>query len=339
MNQGHLPVILKQLMYDHGGCRLGTSISKISSAIIMVPLHEKENTCMQLNGVTIDDTYAEAFPTWIARVIITAATLEWARKAATEATGFATSAIGCPCEAVIECELSPDETPDGRPGVAILICAGKKKLKEQVVERLAECVLTSPTTAVFNGLLNTEEKIPVKLHFFGDGYEYQKEVGGRKCWVIPIMEGEYVGEEEFGIVKGVAGGNFFVMGENQMAALMGAQAASDAIARVRGVITSFPGGIVASGSKVGSNKYKFMPASTNEKYCPTIRDKVPDSKIPAGVNAVYEIVIDGLDEKVVAEAMAKGIKAAVRVPGVKFISAGNFGGNLGPYKIELHKIL
>lgn len=299
----------------------------------------KENTCMQLNGVTIDDTYAEAFPTWIARVIITAATLEWARKAATEATGFATSAIGCPCEAGIECELSPDETPDGRPGVAILICAGKKKLKEQVVERLAECVLTSPTTAVFNGLLNTEEKIPVKLHFFGDGYEYQKEVGGRKCWVIPIMEGEYVGEEEFGIVKGVAGGNFFVMGENQMAALMGAQAASDAIARVRGVITSFPGGIVASGSKVGSNKYKFMPASTNEKYCPTIRDKVPDSKVPAGVNAVYEIVIDGLDEKVVAESMAKGIKAAVRVPGVKFISAGNFGGNLGPYKIELHKIL
>jgi formylmethanofuran--tetrahydromethanopterin N-formyltransferase len=283
---------------------------------------------MEINGVTIDDTYAEAFPTWVCRIIITAINKEWAKKAATEATGFATSAIGCPCEAGIEREIPASETPDGRPGVSILICASKKKLKEQVVERLAECVLTAPTTAVFNGITDAEEKIPVKLHFFGDGYEYQKEVGGRKCWVIPIMNGEYVGEEEFGIVKGVAGGNFFIMGENQMAALTGAEKAVAAI-----------DGVVASGSKVGSLKYKFMPASTNEKYCPTLREKVPDTKIPAGVTTVYEIVIDGVDEKSVAAAMAAGIKAAVTVPGVKFISAGNFGGTLGPYKIELHKVL
>ncbi len=294
---------------------------------------------MEINGVPIEDTYAEAFPTWIARIIITAVTEEWAFRAATEATGFATSAIGCPCEAGIEGVLGGDETPDGRPGASILICASKKKLKEQVVERLAECVLTSPTTAVFDGLPDAAEKIAVKLHFFGDGYEYQKEVGGRKCWVIPVMEGEYVGEEEFGIIKGVAGGNFFVMGENQMAALMGAQAASDAIQGVCGVITSFPGGIVASGSKVGSNKYKFMPASTNEKYCPTLREKVKDSKVPAGVTALYEIVIDGLDEECVMEAMAQGIRAACTVPGVRFISAGNFGGNLGPFKFSLHSIL
>lgn len=294
---------------------------------------------MEINGVTIDNTYAEAFPTWVCRIIITAVNKEWARKAATEATGFATSAIGCPCEAGIESELDGSQTPDGRPGVAILICASKKKLKEQVVERLAECVLTAPTTAVFNGITNAEEKIPVKLHFFGDGHEYQKEVGGRKCWVIPIMEGEYIGEEEFGIVKGVAGGNFFVMGENQMAALMGAQAAVEAIDGVAGTITSFPGGVVASGSKVGSLKYKFMPSSTNEKYCPTLREKVADSKIPVGVKAVYEIVIDGIDEKSVAAAMAAGIRAAVTVPGVKFISAGNFGGTLGPFKIDLHKVL
>ncbi|MCJ7794919.1 MAG: formylmethanofuran--tetrahydromethanopterin N-formyltransferase [Methanoregulaceae archaeon] len=294
---------------------------------------------MELNGVTIDNTYAEAFPTWVCRIIITAVTREWALKAATEATGFATSAIGCPCEAGIEIDVPASETPDGRPGVAILICASKKKLKEQVVERLAECVLTAPTTAVFNGITTAEEKIAVKLHFFGDGYEYQKEVGGRKCWVIPVMEGEYIGEEEFGIVKGVGGGNLFVMGENQMSALIGAEAAVDAIMEVAGVMCSFPGGIVASGSKVGSLKYKFMPASTNEKYCPTLRDKVPDSKVPAGVKAVYEIVIDGLDEKSVALGMAAGIRAAVMVPGVKFISAGNFGGTLGPYKIDLHKIL
>jgi formylmethanofuran--tetrahydromethanopterin N-formyltransferase len=294
---------------------------------------------MEINGVTIDSTYAEAFPTWVCRVIITAVTKDWALAAATEATGFATSAIGCPCEAGIESVLSGSETPDGRPGVAILICASKKKLKEQVVERLAECVLTAPTTAVFNGITDAEEKIPVKLHFFGDGYEYQKEVGGRKCWAIPIMNGEYIGEEEFGIVKGVAGGNFFIMGENQMAALVGAKAASDAIAGVKGVITSFPGGVVASGSKVGSLKYKFMVATTNEKYCPTLREKVADSKVPAGIKAVYEIVIDGVDEKSVAAAMGAGIRAAVQVPGVKFISAGNFGGSLGPFKLELEKVL
>jgi len=289
--------------------------------------------------VPIENTYAEAFPTWISRIIITAVTGEWAYTAAVEATGFATSAIGCPCEAGIESILSPEETPDGRPGVAILICAAKKKLKDQLIERIGECVITAPTTAVFDGLPEAGEKLPVKLHFFGDGYEYKKEVGGRQVWAIPIMSGEYIGEEEFGIIKGIAGGNFFVMGENQMAALMGAQAAIDAIGSVGGVITSFPGGIVSSGSKVGSNKYKFIPASTNEKYCPTLREKVPDSKVPAGIKAMFEIVIDGLNEECVAEAMAQGIRAACMVPGVKFISAGNFGGTLGPYKFELHQLL
>ncbi len=297
---------------------------------------------MELNGVPIDDTYAEAFPTWVSRVIITAVTEEWAYKAAVEATGFATSAIGCPAEAGIDCFVSPDETPDGRPGYAILICATKKKLKEQLVERIGECILTAPTTAVFDGLsdvvANVEEKIPVKLHFFGDKYEEQREVGGRTVWAIPIMGGEYIGEEEFGAVKGVAGGNFFVMGETQMSALIGAQAAVDAISGVCGVITPFPGGIVSSGSKVGS-KYKFMVASTNEAYCPTLKDQVEGSKVPEGVNALYEIVIDGVDEDAVKTAMAEGIKAASKVPGVKFISAGNFGGNLGPFKFDLKDVL
>lgn len=298
---------------------------------------------MELNGVTIDDTYAEAFPIWVSRVIITAVTEQWAYKAATEATGFATSTIGCPCEAGIDCFVPAESTPDGRPGYAIMICAGKKKLKEQLVERLAECVLTAPTTAVFDGLADVagavDETIPVKLHFFGDGHEEKREIGGRTVWAIPIMEGEYIGEEEFGAVKGVAGGNFFVMGENQMAALTGAEAAVDAIGLVPGVITSFPGGVVASGSKVGSLKYKFMGASTNEKYCPTLKGKVSESKVPDGVGAIYEIVIDGVSEAAVSEAMEMGIRAAVMVPGVTYISAGNFGGNLGPFKIRLHEIL
>ncbi len=313
---------------------------------------------MEYNGVPIDDTYAEAFPAWISRVIITGATKDFALAAAVEATGFATSTIGCPCEAGIESYLAGENTPDGRPGYSILICnPSKKKLKEQLIERIGECILTAPTTAVFDGMPEarqtpsvmvdgqqvpdrsaTEDRIPVKLHFFGDKFEYQVKVGGRDCWAIPIMEGDFIVEEEYGAVKGVAGGNFFVMGENQMAALMGAKAAVDAIAEVPGVITPFPGGIVASGSKVGS-KYKFMNASTNEAYCPTLREKVPDSKVPANVKALYEIVIDGVDEAAVRNAMAVGLKAATKIPGVVFISAGNYGGTLGPVKIYLKDLL
>jgi len=293
---------------------------------------------MELNGVFIEDEYAEAFPNWACRVIITAINEKWALNAATEATGFATSAIGCPCEAGIERILSPEETPDGRPGVAIMIFAGgKKKVKEQVVERLAECVLTSPTAAVFDGMPEAEERIDVKLHFFGDKFEHKVEVGGRQCWAIPIMNGEYIGEEEFGIVKGIAGGNFFIMGESVEAALEAAEKAVDAIKTVPGSITSFP--VVASGSKVGSNAYKFMPATTNEKYCPTIRDQVEDTKVPEGVACIYEIVIDGVDEDAIKAATKAGVEAAVTVPGIKQISAGNFGGNLGPYKFQLSEIL
>lgn len=294
---------------------------------------------MEINGVTIDDTYAEAFPIWISRVIITAATKNWAHKAALEATGFATSCIGCAAEAGIDYYAPPQETPDGRPGYAILICnPSKKKLKEQLIERIGECVLTAPTTASFNGITDAAEKLPVKLHYFGDGYEYQVKVGGRDAWAIPMMEGDFITEEEYGVVQGVAGGNFFVMADNQMAALAGAEAAVDAIEAVRGAIVSFPGGIVGSGSKVGSNKYKFMKASTNELYAPTLKGKVPNSKVPDGVKSIYEIVIDGVSAQVVADAMRVGIKAATRIPGVKFISAGNYGGKLGPHQFKLHSL-
>jgi formylmethanofuran--tetrahydromethanopterin N-formyltransferase len=290
---------------------------------------------MEFNGVIFEDTYAEGFPVWVARVVITAVTKEWAYKAATEATGFATSTIGCPCEAGIERFLSPEETPDNRPGFSILICCGKKALKEQVLERVSECVLTAPTTAVFNGKAGSEEIIPIKLHFFGDGYETKIEIGNIQCWSIPIMGGDFIVEEEIGAVKGVAGGNFLIMGDSQMSTLVAAEAAVSAIESVPGCITPFPGGIVSSGSKVGSKKYKFMSASTNEKFCPTIREKVPDTEIPENVKAVYELVIDGVDEASVKAAMKAGVQAACRVPGVVKITAGNYGGNLGPFKFHL----
>ena len=303
---------------------------------------------MKINNVIIDDTYAEAFPIYCAEALITAATEYYAKVCATEATGFGTSIIGCPSESGIDNYVLAEHSPDYRPGYAIMVCHMKKdKLKEQLMERVGECVLTAPTTAMFNWIPferkadpKEEEKLDVKLHFFGDGYESKTVVGGRNCWKIPIMGGDFICEEEFGYKKGVAGGNFFIMGETQASALMGAQAAVDAISQVPGSMTPFAGGIVASGSKVGSNKYaKFMKASTNEKMCPTIKDRVPDSQIPDGVKAVFEIVIDGLTPEIVGRAMRYGISAACTIPGVVKISAGNYGGKLGPHKFYLHELL
>jgi formylmethanofuran--tetrahydromethanopterin N-formyltransferase len=297
---------------------------------------------MEINGVEIEDTFAEAFPIKIGRVLITAATKRWAEIAATEATGFGTSVIMCPAEAGIERFATCEETPDGRPGVYIQICTFKfDALEHQLLERLGQCVLTAPTTAVFNGMPEAEKQFNVgfKLKFFGDGMESQKEIAGRKMHSIPLMEGDFLVEENIGAVTGIAGGNFFILGDSQMSALTAAEVAVDAIRELEGTITPFPGGIVASGSKAGSNKYaKFMKATANEKYCPSIRDKVPDTQIPADVKSVYEIVINGISEEAIKKAMAVGIKAAVTVPGVKKISAGNYGGKLGKYQFKLHEL-
>ncbi|MGA3359089.1 MAG: formylmethanofuran--tetrahydromethanopterin N-formyltransferase [Halobacteriota archaeon] len=295
---------------------------------------------MKVNGVKIDDTYAEAFPVYVARVLITGATTALAETAAIVATGFATSVIGCSAEAGIDRYVQPNETPDGRPGVIIMVVhPSKKQIKSNLIERIGECVLTAATTAVFNAL-ESEETVPVKLHFFGDGYEYQTTVGGRSVWAIPILEGEFICEETYGVQKGVAGGNFFIYGETQGSALLAAQAAVGAIKSVEGTITPFPGGIVASGSKVGCPTYStFMKASTHHRLAPTLKDKIPDSFVPDGVKSIYEIVICGLDEGVIAEAMKRGMHAAAHAQGIKSISAGNYGGELGPFKFDLHQIL
>lgn len=297
---------------------------------------------MEINGVEIEDTYAEAFPIKIGRVLITAATKRWAEVAATEATGFGTSVIMCPAEAGIERFATCEETPDGRPGVYIQICTfGYEALEHQLLERIGQCILTAPTTAVFNGLPNAEKQfnIGAKERFFGDGLESVKQLGDHKMHSIPLMGGDFLIEENIGAIAGIAGGNFFIFGDSQMTALTAAEVAVDAIKELEGTITPFPGGIVASGSKSGSNKYsKFMKATANERYCPTVRDKVPDTQIPADVKAVYEIVINGVNEEVIKKAMAVGIKAAVTVPGVKKISAGNYGGKLGKYQLKLHDL-
>ncbi|MCZ7383126.1 MAG: formylmethanofuran--tetrahydromethanopterin N-formyltransferase [Candidatus Methanoperedens sp.] len=296
---------------------------------------------MELNGVEIEDTFAEAFPIKIARVLITGASKKWALVAAQEATGFGTSVIMCPAEAGVEKVVNGDETPDGRPGAYIQICTfGFKSLEEQLLKRLGQCVLTAPTTAMWNGLPKAEKQFDTgfKLKFFGDGFESETNIGGRKAYKIPMMQGDFVAEHNIGAQDGIAGGNFFIMADNQMAALAAAENAVEAIAQQEGTITPFPGGIVASGSKVGFTNYKFMKATTNEKYCPSIKAKIKDTKVPADVNAIYEIVINGLSVEAISKSMKAGIEAAVKIPGVKKISAGNYGGTLGPYKFNLKEL-
>jgi formylmethanofuran--tetrahydromethanopterin N-formyltransferase len=296
---------------------------------------------MEINGVEIEDNFAEAFGIQVSRILITAATKKLALVAATEATGYGTSVIGCPAEAGIDGYVPPQETPDGRPGYVIMICnMNKDKLDHELLERVGMCVLTAATTAVFDWMEEPDEKLKTgqKLKFFGDGYEQKMEIEGRKIHSIPLMSGDFLVEAELGIKAGVAGGNFFILAENQPAGLLAADAAVDAIEAVSGAITPFPGGIVASGSKVGSTKYKFLGASTNEKMCVTLKDEVEGCEIPENVNGVYEIVIDGVDEEAVKAAMKAGIEAAVKISGVIQISAGNFGGNLGKYQIKLHEL-
>lgn len=292
---------------------------------------------LTVNSVPVEDTFAEAFPMTAARVVVTAATAGWARTAGQAATGYAASVIGCDAEAGIERELSPDETPDGRPGVALLFFAfSRDALQKAAVNRVAQCVLTCATTACFNGLAGDPGKsirVGGSLRFFGDGWQISKRLDGRRYWRVPTMDGEFLCEDLFGTVKGVAGGNFLILGESQPATLAAAEAAVAAIREVPGVILPFPGGIVRAGSKVGS-KYKGLRASTNDAYCPSLRGSVV-SALPDGVNAVYEIVIDGLDLAAVEGATRAGMLAAAHCPGVRRLTAGNYGGKLGPHHIRL----
>ncbi|MFO0808393.1 MAG: formylmethanofuran--tetrahydromethanopterin N-formyltransferase [Gemmataceae bacterium] len=295
---------------------------------------------MTIGSTTILDTFAEAFPMTAARTIVTAATAGWARTAAQVATGYATSVIGCDAEAGIERTLSPDETPDGRHGESVLFFGfGREKLEKAVLNRIAQCVLTCPTTACYNGLPIVPDKairIGGSLRYFGDGFQASKLLDGRRFWRVPVMDGEFLCEDRFGTTKGVAGGNFLIMAESQETGLQAAEAGVAAIGEIAGAMTPFPGGIVRSGSKVGS-RYKALRASTNDAFCPTLRS-CGSSELPDGCNAVYEIVIDGIDLASVEDATRVGVRAACR-PGVIAIGAGNYGGKLGPFHLFLHKLL
>jgi formylmethanofuran--tetrahydromethanopterin N-formyltransferase len=289
-----------------------------------------------IKGVYIHDTFAEAFALYGTRFIITAANRKWALQAAQSVTGFATSIIGCGCEAGIEGEVSA--TPDDRPGVAVLLFATSfQELEKQFLARLGQCVMTCPTTACYNGLASDGQlQVGGKLRYFGDGWQASKVIAGQRYWRIPVMEGEFLIQESFGYCKAVGGGNFLLLGTDDQLTLAAATKAVEAMEKVAGVIMPFPGGIVRSGSKVGS-RYKSLLASTNTAYCPSLRGRV-ESALPSKVNSVLEIVIDGLDLAAVEEATRVGIRAACE-PGIVQITAGNYGGKLGQYKIQLRSVL
>lgn len=295
---------------------------------------------MLIRGVFIEDTFAEAFTMRVARIVITARSPRWVRAAALKLTGFATSVIGCKVEAGIERELAPGDTPDGRPGASVLLMTmGKDDLGKRLIERIGQTVLTCPTTACYDGLADAPDRVGVgsALRFFGDGFQASKVIGGDRFWRIPVMEGEFLVQEKFGMLKGVGGGNFLILARTADAALAAAEAAADALGSQPGVILPFPGGVVRSGSKVGSRRSKTMIASTNDAFCPTLR-AVTDTVLPPEVNSVLELVINGTDAAAVAAAMRIGIDAACR-DGVVAISAGNYGGKLGPHHFHLRKIM
>ncbi|MFX1512243.1 MAG: formylmethanofuran--tetrahydromethanopterin N-formyltransferase [Promethearchaeota archaeon] len=284
----------------------------------------------------IADSFAEGFKMWCCRLLITAKNQELADISAQTATGFGVSIIMSPAEAGLEQKL-PEKTPDGRPGRIIQIWHSKKaKLQNEVLARVGQCVLTAPTTALFNATENPDHtyKLGKNLSFFGDSHQVQDTLEERTIHRVPVMDGEFVIEEEVGFVKGVAGGNLIIIGKDPIGTLEATQNAVRAIYEEAQVITSFPGGICRSGSKVGS-QYKFLHASTNHKYCPTLKDKVEDSLLPPEAECVYEIVLNGLTQEDVEKAMTRGANAASSHDSVISITAANFGGNLGQYQIPV----
>ncbi len=293
---------------------------------------------MKIGKTEVVDTFAEAFEMCGARVIITADTMQWARAAAASMTGFATSVIRCKLEAAVESEISEDDTPDGRPGISVLLFTmSSKTIAGQLIDRIGQCVMTCPTTACYNGL-ESDESVSVggKLRFFGDGNQISKVIDGIRSWRIPVMEGEFLIDDQFGIKSAIGGGNLIIFGPKKSTTLKAAVAAADAMREVAGVFLPFPQGLVRSGSKVGA-KYKGLIASTNDAYCPTLRAVSKDTVVPKNVEAVYEIVVDGLSEDAIKESMKRGIHAAAE-KGASMITAGNYGGDLGKYHFHLHEI-
>jgi formylmethanofuran--tetrahydromethanopterin N-formyltransferase len=300
---------------------------------------------MNIGPTLIVDTFAEAFRMRYARLIVSAIDDYWLDAATRELCGYGSSVIQCDAEIAVERKLAPDESPDGRPAAAVLAFGfSTEGLAKALPKRVGQCVMTCPTTAVYDGLPATDEpgeeqeRVPLGKHirFFGDGFQKSKKPTTRRYWRIPVMDGEFVVEDTIGVQKGVAGGNIILQGVSQRVALDSARRVVGSLAPMANVITPFPGGVVRSGSKVGS-RYKGMIASTNDAFCPTLRGRVETELVPEA-QCVYEIVMNGTDETAVAEAMRASLHAAAG-EGIPAISAGNYGGKLGKFHFRLRELL
>ena len=299
---------------------------------------------LEKSGVRVDDTFAEAFDMRGTALLITAPTERWARIAAASLTGFATSIIACGVEAAMDGGVAPEETPDGRPGIRVVLCAGSTgELQKQLVNRVGQCVLTSPGSACYRALDGEEDlNLGDGLRYFGDGWQISKKLDGKRYWRIPVMDGEFVIEGKTGLTKqAVGGGNLILLARSGEAALRAAEAVAEAVMATPGAIAPFPGGIARSGSKIGS-KYKSLSASTNDAYCPTLRGTGVNSALDEDTRAVLEIVIDGLTSEAVAGAMRAGLAAVAALGperGAYRVSAGNYGGKLGKHHYHLRDLL
>jgi formylmethanofuran--tetrahydromethanopterin N-formyltransferase len=297
---------------------------------------------MSYRGITIEDTYAEAFTMRGTRLVITAASRKWVGHAVEQLTGYGTSVIACDAEVGVETWLNEQETPDGRSGASVLLFGfGKDGLQKAVLKRVGQCILTCATTACFNGVAAGEAgkdiEIGKQLRYFGDGFQISKKLDDRRLWRIPVMDGEFLCDAMAGTFSGIGGGNLMLAGKDPQQCLEACEAAVDAIQECPGVMTPFPGGIVRSGSKVGS-RYPTLKASTNDAFCPTLKTMVK-SQLPADANCCYEIVIDGVDYASIQQAMKAGLHAAIDHGGIQFVSAGNYGGKLGPHHFRLVDLL
>lgn len=294
---------------------------------------------MKLRGTEIFDTFAEAFGMRYTRLVITAHDAYWLDAAVRAMTGYASSVIACDAECGLEQWVAPHLSPDGRLGAAVMVFGfSAEAVGKSVANRVGQCVMTCPTTAVYNGLEGTTERVPLgkSLRYFGDGFQKSKQVDGRRYWRVPVMDGEFLVEEWLGVAKGVGGGNLILQATSMEIGLAAARRGVESIVQLPGVIAPFPGGVARSGSKVGS-RYKKLVASTADAYCPTLRGRV-ESALLAEADCGYEIVIDGASEAAVATAMATAMRAMAG-DGVLAIGAGNYGGKLGKFQFRLRELL
>jgi formylmethanofuran--tetrahydromethanopterin N-formyltransferase len=296
--------------------------------------------------VEIEDTYSEAFDGLFCRIIITAKDETRLKRAAYGSTALPMVVVGR-TEGGVETWLTSKQTPDKRLGAIVQFWGATdeskpfenslKKFVKEVSYRIRQEILVEPTTAIFNSW-ESEKKFDVmdSVGHCGDGYEWEEEAYGRRVINIPLMMPSFRMERYLGYGVGVSGGNIWFMCRDENSALKAGDRALEAIHRVEGVVTPFD--VCSAGSKPETNFPEIGP-TTNHYYCPSLKNKIADSKVPRGVKSIPEIVINGVSMDAVKKAMKEAINAAKNMRGVVKISAGNYDGKLGKHRIYLRELL